>query len=563
MVRTTLSFGTRSPEANHVPVTPSGSQALSIASSPSHVALRAVRAAGLITLVALAAACGGGDSEAFDAPPPAAGVETNDPVDGTPPAAGNDDGNSMTAQAWQSCVRVPVADPLGRVQRDVRSFGAIPNDNVDDSDEIQKAINATKPGETLWFPAGRYLMNRSLLVRNPGVTISGDGATLHATNPDDLSLIIQADNTTVSRLTFTAVTNVRRTATRHARIAVSGDLPGGLRRIRNTVIRENRIVNFDGPGTAGANSASTAGILILHAERFLVTGNTVVRTLADGIHITGGSRNGRVLNNVVRETGDDMIAVVSYSDSGSPAKNNAAKLANAWAHNVETRLNRNILISDNRVSGQYWGRGISVVGGQTIAILRNTIENVPIGAGILLSRETGYQTFGVENVLVEGNVLRDVQTGTPAYNVAGKFAPHLRTGHGAIEVHSTLFDDEAAHPTLRGALGVRNIIVRGNTVERSAVSGVRSGVPMQNVVRDGTASRHYVNGVIENLSVQNNRFDDVKGEAINLLGQEKQDGLHCSGNQRNGSNYSPSTCKAPAPALRGLPIACGSDGRLL
>ena len=71
---------------------------------------------------------------------------------------------------------------------------------------------------------------------------------------------------------------------------MSGDLPTGYRRIRNTVIRDNRIVNADGPGTPGANSASTAGILILHAERFLVTGNTVVRSLADGIHITGGSR---------------------------------------------------------------------------------------------------------------------------------------------------------------------------------------------------------------------------------------------------------------------------------
>ena len=544
--------------------------------------MRTVRAATLLTMIALAAACGGGGEDAAEAAPTAGESDpstpgvldpstpgVSDPIapvasDPSPPAVSDPATPEVSAAAWQSCVRTPAAAPLGSVQRDVRSFGAKPDDNIDDSAAIQKALDTMKPGETLWFPSGRYLMNRSLLVRHPGLTISGDRATLHATNPDDLSLIIQADDTTVSSLTFTAITNGRRTATRHARIAVSGDLPSGYRRIRNTVIRDNRIVNADGPGTPGANSASTAGILILHAERFLVTGNTVARSLADGIHITGGSRNGRVLNNVVRETGDDMIAVVSYSDSGSPARNTATKLTKAWTANVESRLNRNILISGNRVSGQYYGRGISVVGGQTIAILRNTIENVPVAAAILLAREASYQTFGVENVLVEGNVVRDVQTGAPPYDGANKFAPNKRTGHGAIEVHAALFDDEAATPSLREQLGVRNVVVRNNTIGHSAVSAVRAGVPTNQVVRDGDASRHYGAGVIQNLSVQGNRFDDVKGDGIYVLGQQlKETGLHCSANLRDGSDYRSPMCKAVEPILRGLPISCSDDGRLL
>jgi hypothetical protein len=518
--------------------------------SPAGGAARAVRGAALSAFVLVAAACGGG----------------GDSADGEAPTAGVDSSTAESAQGatsgWQSCMRAPAAPALGSVQRDVRSFGAKPDDNIDDSDEIQKALDSMKPGETLWFPPGRYLTNRSIYVRRPGIHISGDGV-LHATNPDDLALIIQADDTTVSSLTFTAVTNVRRNATRHARIAVSGDLPGGLRRIRNTVIRDNRIVNADGPGTPGANSASTAGILILHAERFLVAGNTVARSLADGIHITGGSRNGRVLNNVVRETGDDMIAVVSYTDSGPPARNTAAELSRVWSASIEDRLARNIVISGNRVSGPYSGRGISVVGGQSIAIVRNTIENIPVAAGILLAREASYQTFGVDNVVVEGNILRDVQTGTPPYNVGNKFAPDKRTGHGAVEVHAALFDDEAANSTLRNVLGVRNVVVRGNTIERSAVSAFRAGVPMNVTLQDGNVSRHYGNGPIESISVQGNRFEAVNKEPVNLLGQEQKDGLHCSGNQRDGKDYRPSACKAPEPMLRGLLITCSSDGRLL
>ena len=292
-----------------------------------------------------------------------------------------------------------------------------------------------------------------------------------------------------------------------------------------------------------------------HAERFLVSGNTVVRSLADGIHITGGSRDGRVLNNVVRETGDDMIAVVSYADTASLMKNSAAKLADAWDANAELRLNRRILISGNRVSGQYWGRGISVVGGQSIAIVRNTIENVPVAAAILLHREASYQTFGIDSVLVEGNILRDVQNESPPYDGANKFSPSKRTGHGAIDVHAALSDDEAAEPFLRSKLAVRNIVVRGNTVERAAV-GRRAGRARR--PSDPAA------GVIENLSVQGNRFEDVKGEAINTQDKHlKEDGLHCASNQRDGNDYRPSSCKAAEPMLKSLPMSCTSDGRML
>src|SRR5512134_1612751 len=422
MVRTTLPFGTRPHEANHVPTAGISDQAHCASRLSRHVAIRAVRAATLLTSILVGAACGGGGDSAEAAP--TAGV--NEPLAPT-----------SAVIALQSCLRVPAASlalSAGNARRDVRSFGAKPNDDGDDTDAIQKALDSLDPGQTLFFPSGRYVTSRSLSVRRPGLTITADNATLHATNPADMALMVQADDTTVSSLTFTAITSTRSSATRASRIAVVGNMPGSTpRRIRNAVIRDNKIVNADGPGTPGANSASAAGIVVQYAERFLVAGNTVVRSLADGIHITGGSRNGRVLNNTVRETGDDMIAVVSYADKGPAVRNSAAKLAGAWEEQVEKGLVRNILISGNRVSGQYSGRGITVVGGQSIAIVRNTIENVPVAAAILVAREAVYQTFGVDNVVVEGNIVRDVQTKSPPYNVDNKFSGK-RTGHGAIEV---------------------------------------------------------------------------------------------------------------------------------
>jgi parallel beta-helix repeat protein len=555
MARTTLPFGTRPFTANHVPIhAPATGNACGAHSrSLLDVAVRAVRAATLLTSILVGVACGGGGDDAEAAP--TAGVAE-------PPAP------ASAQVALQSCLRVPAVTltlslSAEGVRRDVRSFGAKPNDAGDDTDAIQKALDSLNAGETLFFPTGRYLTSRALSVRRPGITITGDNATLHATNPDDMALMVQADDTIVAGLTFTAITNGRKSATRTSRIAVVGNMPGATpRRIRNAVIRDNKIINADGPGTPGANSASAAGIVVQYAERFLVAGNTVARSLADGIHITGGSRNGRVLNNTVRETGDDMIAVVSYTANGPAARNSADELAGDWENTVEQRLNRNIVISGNRVSGQYAGRGITVVGGQSIAIVRNTIENVPVAAGILLAREASYQTFGVENVVVEGNIVRDVQTKSPPYDGADKFDGQ-RTGHGAIEVHAALFDDEAATPSLRDVLGVRNVVVRGNTVERSAVAALRAGVPFDQTLRDGNASRHAGSGLIEKLSVQGNRFEDVKGDAIYVLSERLKDsGLHCKGNQRDGGDYRSPSCKAAEPFLRALPLNCSPDGQL-
>ena len=468
----------------------------------------------------------------------------------------------------QYCARVP-ALPKALQARQVVDFGAVPDDDRDDTDAIQRALDAMQPGQTLIFAPGRYLISRSLSVRRPGVTILGPNATIHATNPDDQSLLIQADNTTVASLTFTAVTQDRRTAPRHHRISVIKEDSTGVHAVYNTVIRDNRIVNAGEPGSPTANSASGGGIFLKRADGFLVSGNTVVRSLADGIHVTDGSRNGRILNNIVRETGDDMIAIVSYLGTKNPADNTASRIIASWSARLESSLVRNVLVNGNQVSGQYWGRGISVVGGQSITISRNTIDNVPLAAGILIAREASWQTFGVENVLVDGNHIHDVQTRRPPYDYKSTFSSTSRTGHGAIEVHAALFEDEAANSDLREKLAVRNVLLRGNVVDGASVSGVRAGVDQTRTLRKVDASgeqvqRNSVTGQIRNVGVTNNRFNQTTGEAIRMASTETGSAAYCGGNQRDGNTYQPSACKLPAPpATQGATLNCSSDGKLL
>ena len=515
-----------------------------------------------LATAALISACGGGGNETVD--------DTDAPL-----TAGVDRVHALVASATSpNCLRVP-AYPQALQARQVRDFGAIPDDARDDTDAIQRALDAMQAGQTLIFAPGRYLISHSLHVRRPGVTLMGPKAVIHATNPDDQALLIEADNTTVASLSFTAVTQGRRTMARHSRIAVYAEASAGVYRpVYNTVIRDNRIGAEGPPGTATANSSSGGGILLVRAEGFLVSGNTIARTLADGIHVTEGSRNGRILNNIVHETGDDMIGMVSYTSSSRPISP-ATVLAN-WNTRVESYLVRNVLVAGNQLYGPYWGRGISVVGGQSITISLNTIDNMPLAAGVFVAREAGWQTFGVGDVLIENNLIRDVQTMSPPYDFQNTFARASRTGHGAVEIQAGLFEDEAANVTLRELVAVRNVLVRLNVVDRATFTAARAGVNLVQTLTLTDASghsvvRHVVAGEIHNVGFANNQFNNVIAyntpgrAALRVPSVELSTlGVYCTGNNRDGPVYQPSVCKQAAePAVRGAPLNCSPEGALL
>jgi parallel beta-helix repeat protein len=496
------------------------------------------------------------------------------PADTTDPAAGSaaeDTGDRAYAlgSTPSSCEKVPPSVTI-TAQRRVTDFGAVRDDGRDDSAAIQRALDAMNAGEMLVFPTGRYHISKSVHVRKPGITIRGEtGAIIHATNPDSMAILIEQDRTTVQSLTFTAITDRRRTAAWHARIAVAGGNPDGTWRwVYDTVIRDNKILPSGEPGTPGANSASNVGILMVHADRFLIANNTVSRTRADGIHVTNGSRNGRILNNTVRETGDDMIAVVSYIDSGNAALNKASNVLGDWLTRLDQRVNKNILVAGNRVGGQYWGRGITVVGGRKVTIARNIIDNVPIAAGVLLAREANYQTFGTRNVLVEYNTIRNVQNMAPTYDGLGRYSTAQRTGHGAIEIHASQFQDETANTMLREELTVADVMIRANTIERANASAVRMGVGGSKTLSatdsgGRTVTRSFTSAALPSPSIQVGRFNAVSREPVSVQSDDLQArGVHCSGNLRDGSTYQPSVCRTAAPAVTGATLVCSTEGRL-
>ncbi len=343
--------------------------------------------------------------------------------------SGHDSTNTVTLSnpSTDEEIRNNAAKMLRRDVRDiptivvpVNQFGALGDGIHDDSDAIERAAATVRNGEILVFPSGSYLYNRSIHIKSPDVILWGFGARLHGSNPDDQAIFIEGDRASALGLELTASQTERKEDLRHHRIVLLAD---GNEAIANTI-----------------EGGAAAGIFVFGARHFRVRDNVIRNTLADGIHVTGGSQSGIIAKNIVSGTGDDLIAVVSYREDHA--------------------LSSDVLITNNDVSGNPWGRGIAVVGGRDVTISDNVIRDVAVGAGIYIAREANYNTYGTSNIVVRNNVIEHIQTRGEV--LGGR----PRNKQGALEV----FADSEGDPDLI----VRGVLIQGNVIRDALVDGVRA-----------------------------------------------------------------------------------------
>ena len=138
-------------------------------------------------------------------------------------------------------------------------------------------------------------------------------------------------------------------------------------------------------GTSLAAVTSTGIVHVARASEGVVSNSRITGTLADSVHITGQSSYVRVIGNVITDSGDDGVAVVSYRGDGGVS------------HHVYAR--------NNTISNNKGGRGMSVVGGADVLYENNKISNQTIGAGMYLSQENSYDTYPIRSVSVQFNTL--------------------------------------------------------------------------------------------------------------------------------------------------------------
>lgn len=305
------------------------------------------------------------------------------------------------------------------------SFGAVGNGIADDTAAVQKAIGALSSGDTLLVPAGYTFAHRDVLaVRTPGVRVSGGGILL-ATNEARSALLLDADDVQLDNVTLRVAATTQRWETYEQM---------KLRLGRRTGITVSDVV---------VDGSAAAGVYVGGASNFVLRNVTVQNTRADGIHMTEASSYGQVVRPVVRNVGDDGVAVVSYASNGSPV--------------------HHVTVTSPRFYGQTWGRAFSVVGGEDITFTDVYAEHSQ-AAAIYIAAEASWNTLAAKRVLVDGGTVISSNEDSAV-------------DHGAVLV----FSGQTAYTNTD--ITVRNLTVRNTRTSASRQLGV---------VSDGNAAQQRI-----------------------------------------------------------------------
>jgi hypothetical protein len=302
----------------------------------------------------------------------------------------------------------------------LRDFGAIGDGKRDDYFAITKALLAAKQqGKPLYAPSGSYLHSDVLVL--DGVELFGDGphSVFLASRPDRSALFLKGKQPALrSVMLAVALGATERLETPESAMVCVWQAQGF--RIDNVRIHQGAsagILNRGGHGSATEYAAIT------HCK--------IDGTLADGIHNTAGAHHVVIDSNRVSHSGDDGIAIVSYADDGL--------------------LCGNILIWQNSVNHVHGGRGISVVGGTRVSIVKNHVANT-YAAGIYIMSEPGYETYGVSGVRIVDN------------HVSHACLPPCETDHPGILIGGRSGKSRALHQVEPVSNEVGDVTIRDNFI---------------------------------------------------------------------------------------------------
>jgi hypothetical protein len=272
-------------------------------------------------------------------------------------------------------VKPPAKAPRGAVL--VTAYGADPTGVRDSADAFDQAISAAKARHApVFIPAGTFQVNRHIVVDQ--VTIRGAGSWWSIVKGHEVTLGSPAPDGSIHTGVGFYGKDAADGGSSHVRLAdfaIEGD------------VRE-RIDTDQVNGIGGAlNDSKIEGLYIHHtkagiwidgpASRVRIRNTVIADQIADGVNFHRGVTRSQVYNSLIRNTGDDALAMWSEHVDGQPQ--------------IEDANNR---FDHNTIQSPVLANGIAVYGGRDNSVTSNVVADpVREGSGLHAGQRFGATPF--------------------------------------------------------------------------------------------------------------------------------------------------------------------------
>lgn len=358
----------------------------------------------------------------------------------------------------------------------ITNYGAIADDNIDDTQAINDAIAFAKANnKSVWIPAGKFINNNHISVSN--IQIRGAGiwyTSLQGTNGKG-GFLGAGSKVTIADLSISSDSVVRNDAADNP--AFEGNFGSGSL-IQNVWVEHMKVGFWLGVNNDGL---------------FIVDGR-IRDTWADGLNFAGGVKNSTISQFNIRNTGDDGLAM--WSDP-------------TWSNGV---ANSNNTFSFNTVQLPMLANAFAIYGGDGNKILDNIgSDTVVSSAGIAISSRFSPTSF-TGTTEARRNTL----------NRTGGFDPGWNTTFGGLWIYAegkdlnspVIVDDLTINSsTYDGILLSYNQKIANLTLNNIQINGAGAfGINVSNVTGAGTFSNISIADTAQSALNNSSPFVITKGD---------------------------------------------------
>ncbi|MGW6274546.1 CARDB domain-containing protein [Streptomyces sp. NPDC055060] len=294
----------------------------------------------------------------------------------------------------------------------ITQYGAIPNDGIDDTSAIQRAVTADQKGDIacVWIPAGQWRQEQKILTDDPlnrgqfnqvgirDVTIRGAGmwhSQLYTLTPPHEAGGINHphegnfgfdidDNTKISGIAIFGSGAIR---------GGDGNAEGGVglngRFGKNTKINDVWIEHANVGAWVGRDYSNIPE-LWGPGDGLEFSGMRIRNTYADGVNFTNGTRNSTVFNSSFRNTGDDALAV----------------WASKYVKDTSVDVGHDNAFRNNTVQLPWRANGMAVYGGYGNKIENNLVYDTMNYPGIMLATDHDPIPFTGQTLIANNGLYR-------------------------------------------------------------------------------------------------------------------------------------------------------------